>query len=87
MMAAINAYLEDRFNKSIPVEELPQIEQTKADSDMAKLLVTRGNEELNADGAYLLKNLLERDFGYLFAVLKAINIENLLFFIYFNSTL
>ena len=76
MLAAINAYLEDRFAKCIPVYELPHVEPAQADSDMVKLLVERGDKELNADGAGLLRSLLQRDFGYLFAILKAINIEN-----------
>lgn len=76
LCAAIDAHLEERFNKTIPEQELPKIEPQEANSEMIKALVERGDKELSIDGSTLLKNLLQRDFGYLFAILKAINIEN-----------
>lgn len=76
MCAAIDAHLELRYAKAIPEAELPKLEQPEAKSDMVKLLLERASTDLNAEGQVLLRNLLERDFGYLMAVLKAINIEN-----------
>ena len=76
MCAAIDAHLELRYAKDIQEAELPKLEQPEAKSDMVKLLLERSNTDLNAEGQVLLRNLLERDFGYLMAVLKAINIEN-----------
>lgn len=65
-----------RYAKAIPENELPKLEPVEAKSDMIKLLLKRSEQDLNTEGQLLLKNLLERDFGYLFAVIKAINIEN-----------
>ena len=76
LCAAINAHLEMRYAKAIPENELPKLEPVEVKSDMVKLLLKRSEQDLNAEGQFLLKNLLERDFGYLFAVIKAINIEN-----------
>ena len=76
LCAAIDAHLELRFSKDIPEDKLPKVETAKAESDMVKILLERSNAELGADGQLLLSNLLQRDFGYLMGVLKAINIEN-----------
>lgn len=76
MCAAIDAHLELRYAKAIPEAELPKLEQPEAKSDMVKLLLERASTDLNTEGQVLLRKLLERDFGYLMAVLKAINIEN-----------
>lgn len=76
LCAALDAHLEDRFHKSIPAEELPKIEQVEANSEMIKLLLKRSETDCTTEGQLLLKNLLERDYGYLMAILKALNIEN-----------
>lgn len=76
LCAAIDAHLELRFAKAIPENELPKVEPAEAQSEMVKMLLKRSETDCTAEGQLLLKNLLERDFGYLFAVLKAINIEN-----------
>ena len=76
LCAAIDAHLELRYAKDIPEDKLPKIETAKAESDMVKILLERSSAELGPDGQVLLSNLLRRDFGYLMAVLKAINIEN-----------
>lgn len=76
LCAAINAHLELRYSKAIPENELPKIEPAEVKSDMVKLLLKRSETDLNTEGQLLLKNLLERDFGYLLAVIKAVNIEN-----------
>lgn len=76
LCAALDAHLEDRFHKSIPAEELPKIEQVEANSEMIKLLLKRAETDCTTEGQLLLKNLLERDYGYLMAILKALNIEN-----------
>lgn len=76
MCAAIDAHLELRYAKAIPEADLPKLEHPEAKSDMVKLLLERSGTDLNTEGQVLLRNLLERDFGYLMAVLKAINIEN-----------
>lgn len=76
LCAAIDAHLEMRFSKDINEKDLPKIEPAQATSDMVKMLLKRAETDCNTEGQLLLKNLLERDFGYLFAVLKALNIEN-----------
>lgn len=76
LCAAIDAHLELRFAKAIPEKELPKIETAEAQSDMVKMLLKRSETDCTTEGQLLLKNLLERDFGYFFAVLKALNIEN-----------
>ena len=76
LCAAIDAHLEMSFSKDIPEKELPKVEPAPATSEMVKMLLKRAETECNAEGQLLLKNLLERDFGYLMAVLKALNIEN-----------
>lgn len=76
MCAAIDAHLELRFNKDVPEKDLPKIEPVKADSEMVKFLLKRAESDLNTEGQMFLKNLIERDFGYLMSTLKAINIEN-----------
>lgn len=76
LCAAIDAHIELRYSKDIPEKELPKIEPQEATSDMVKMLLKRAETDLNTEGKLLLKNLLERDFGYLMAVLKSINIEN-----------
>lgn len=76
LCAAIDAHLELRFAKAIPENELPKVEPAQAQSDMVKILLKRSETDCTTEGQLLLKNLLERDFGYFFAVLKALNIEN-----------
>lgn len=76
LCAAIDAHLELRFAKDIPENELPKVEPAQAQSDMVKMLLKRSATDCTTEGQLLLKNLLERDFGYFFAVLKALNIEN-----------
>ena len=76
LCAAIDAHLELRFAKAIPENELPKVEPAQAQSDMVKMLLKRSETDCTTEGQLLLKNLLERDFGYFFAVLKALNIEN-----------
>jgi hypothetical protein len=76
LCAAIDAHLELRFAKAIPENELPKVEPAEAQSDMVKMLLKRSETDCTTEGQLLLKNLLERDFGYFFAVLKALNIEN-----------
>lgn len=77
LCSAIDAYLEKRYSKNIEEKDLPAIESMQvADSEIVKTLVERSEKELSIDGHLLLKNLIQRDFGYLFAVLKALNIEN-----------
>lgn len=76
LCAAIDAHLELRFAKAIPENELPKVEPAKAQSEMVKMLLKRSETDCTTEGQLLLKNLLERDFGYFFAVLKALNIEN-----------
>lgn len=76
MCAAIDAHLEMRFAKAIPENELPKIEPAEATSDMIKMLLKRSETDCNTEGQVLLKNLLQRDYGYLFSILKAIAIEN-----------
>lgn len=76
LCAAINAHLELRFAKAIPESELPKVEQTEATSEMIKMLIKRSQEECDTEGQILLKNLLERDFGFFFALIKSLNIEN-----------
>lgn len=76
LCAAIDAHLEMRYAKAIQENELPKLEIKEATSDMVKILLERSKVEMNTEGQLLLKNLLERDFGYLMAVLKALNIEN-----------
>ena len=76
LCAAIDAHLELRFAKAIPENELPKVEPAEAQSDMVKILLKRSETDCTTEGQLLLKNLLERDFGYFFAVLKALNIEN-----------
>ena len=76
LCAAIDAHLELRFAKAIPENELPKVEPAEAHSDMVKILLKRSETDCTTEGQLLLKNLLERDFGYFFAVLKALNIEN-----------
>jgi len=76
LCVAIDAQLELRFSKDIPENDLPKVEQVKASSEMIKTLLKRSELECNTEGQLLLKNLLERDFGYLMAVLKALNIES-----------
>jgi hypothetical protein len=77
MCAAIDAHLEMRYAKAIQEKELPKIEPQEAKSDMVKMLLKRAETELSTEGQLLLTNLLERDFGYLMAVLKAIDIDNI----------
>ena len=76
LCAALNAYIEERFSKDIPEDKLPKIEPSKATSEMIKILIKRSETDCSTEGHLLLKNLLERDFGYLMAVIKALNIEN-----------
>lgn len=76
LCAAINAHLEEKCNKSVPEKELPKIVQQEAKSEMIKILIKRSETDCSTEGHLLLKNLLERDFGYLMAVIKALNIEN-----------
>lgn len=76
LCAAIDANLELRFSKDTPEEQLPKVEPAKANSEMIKTLLKRAEVECNTEGQLLLKNLLERDFGYLMAVLKALCIES-----------
>ena len=76
LCAALNAYIEERFSKDIPEDKLPKIEPSKATSEMIKILIKRSKTDCSTEGHLLLKNLLERDFGYLMAVIKALNIEN-----------
>lgn len=76
LCAAIDAHLELRFAKAIPENELPKVEPAEAQSEMVKMLLKRSETDCTTEGQLLLKNLLERDFGYFFAVLKALNIEN-----------
>lgn len=76
LCAAIDANLELRFSKDTPEEQLPKVEPAKANSEMIKTLLKRAEVECNTEGQLLLKNLLERDFGYLMAVLKALGIES-----------
>ncbi len=76
LCAAIDAHLELRFAKAIPENELPKVEPAQAQSDMVKMLLKHSETDCTTEGQLLLKNLLERDFGYFFAVLKALNIEN-----------
>ena len=72
----IDSYLKLRFQKDIATKDLPVVLPVPADSDMVKKLLERGEKELGTDGLTLLKNLIERDFGLLMAILKAIRIEN-----------
>lgn len=76
LCAAIDAHLELRFSKDIPEKDLPKVEPAQATSEMVNLLLNRSETECNAEGQLLLKALLKRDFGYLMAVLKALNIES-----------
>lgn len=76
MCSAIDAHLELRFAKDIPEKDLPKVEPVEAKSEMVKILLERSESDLNMEGRELLKNLLQRDFGYLMAVLNAINIES-----------
>ena len=76
LCAVIDTLLEERCNKSIPETELPKIEPAQATSEMVKTLLKRSETDCTTTGQLLLKNLLERDYGYLFAVLKALNIES-----------
>jgi hypothetical protein len=76
LCAAINAHLEEKCNKSVPESELPKVEPQEAKSEMIRILIKRSETECSTEGHILLKNLLERDFGYLMAILKALNIEN-----------
>ncbi len=72
----VDMCLAEKYNKAVPEKELPKIEQVPATSDLVKSLVTQANEVCGTEGASLVKNLLERDFGYFFAVLKALDIKN-----------
>ena len=76
MCAALDAHIEMRFSKEIEEDKLPKIEPVKAESEFVKMLFKRSEADLNTEGQLLLKNLVERDFGYLMATLKAVNIEN-----------
>ena len=76
MCAAIDAHLELRYNKSIAEKDLPKVEPVEAKSEMVKMLLKRAETDLNMEGQMFIKNLIERDFGYVMATLKAVNIEN-----------
>ena len=73
---AIDSYLFERFHKDIKQVDLPVVLPVEAKSDMIKMLLERGEKELNTEGQELLKNLLLRDFGYFFAILKALRLED-----------
>lgn len=77
LCSAIDAHLELRYSKDTPEKDLPKVEPAEAKSEMVKILLERSESDLNMEGRELLKNLLQRDFGYLMAVLNAINIENI----------
>lgn len=72
---AIDSYLTMRFNKEIKSVDLPVVLPVEAKSDMVKMLLEKGEKELNKEGQELLEKLLMSDFGYFFAVLKALKIE------------
>lgn len=77
LCAAIDAHLELRYSKDIAEQNLPKVEEpVTAKSEMVNLLLKRAETECNAEGQLLLKSLLERDYGYLMAILKSLNIEN-----------
>lgn len=76
MGSVIDAYLEKRYKNGIKSIDLPVILPVVAKAEMVKMLLERGEKELDKDGLTLLKNLLERDFAFVFAVLKALKIEN-----------
>lgn len=73
----VDTHLGMRFAKEIRPVDLPVLLPSDAKSDMIKTLVKRAEDECNKTGAELIKNLLLRDFGYFFAVLKAIQIQNI----------
>lgn len=72
----VDMCLAEKFNRKVNEKDLPAVVQVPATSELIKSLVTKADEFCGTEGALLIKNLLERDFGYFFAVLKAIDIEN-----------
>lgn len=76
MGTIIDAYLEKRYKNGIKAIDLPVIMPVAVKSEMVKMLLERGEKEMNKEGQELLENLLQRDFGFVFAIIKALNIEN-----------
>lgn len=72
----VDSYLEMRFHKDIKAVDLPVVLPAEAKSEMIKMLVERAEKELNKEGQEFVKNLVLRDFGYFFAILKALQIED-----------
>lgn len=72
----IDTYLAIRYQNGLDKKDLPIVLPVEAKSQMIKTLVEKAEKELSAEGQELVKNLLLRDFGYFFAVLKALQIES-----------
>lgn len=72
----IDTYLAIRYQNGLDKKDLPIVLPVQAKSDLIKSLIERAEKELSAEGQELVKNLLLRDFGYFFAVLKALQIES-----------
>ena len=76
MGLVIDSHLELRFDKQIDRKDIPVLIPDLKLADSVKSFISEANIKLNKVGQELVTKLLERDYGLLFGILKAIRIEN-----------